>query len=542
MGKSWTNDHDIIVNTILEERFAMANMVKHANLEIEKSKTIADQRLEAYRSLKQSTTILQSKFELFEKELGVISSNFSGNAALEGQLKRLFLGLDDLRNVLKVDIRSIHIEEPLILLGDIHGSEEGFIRLQSAFRTLERENELLREKYVKWQKEIPNAYAIQDKEKIIENLSNQIVLLTGQVSTFKSQSSVNVNVSSNTQEFEIKIRTLNSRIQELESQLRTQKVDYEGQIRSKNALVRDLEDKIANAAKVDDSRATGTNYGSTSNIDRLTSSVHSNSSSGTGSQISSNYGATSNVSVPNYGATTNTTATGGVKTYGTYGNSGAYGATSVPTGNVQPINTASSSYKPTSASGYGATTSSGVYSSTSSSGQPGTYGTGNLTNSGVGSSSYTSGATYGATTPATGTTGQAYGTNYGAISGSSGVSATGANYSTATGANYGTGATGINYGTGATGSSFGTGATGSSAYGSALTGARYSTSGASGQSGTSSSYTSASGNIGTTGIIGTSGSTSSGSTGTGATGTTGTTGTTGSTSYSPYNSYYSTKK
>jgi hypothetical protein len=34
-----------MINTILEERFAMANMIKHANLEIEKSKSIANERL-----------------------------------------------------------------------------------------------------------------------------------------------------------------------------------------------------------------------------------------------------------------------------------------------------------------------------------------------------------------------------------------------------------------------------------------------------------------------------------------------------------------
>ena len=56
----------------------------------------------------------------------------------------------------------------------------------------------------------------------------------------KSKSQVSVNVQGNTQEYEIKIRTLNSKIQELESQIRTQKVDYEGQLRSKNTLVREL--------------------------------------------------------------------------------------------------------------------------------------------------------------------------------------------------------------------------------------------------------------------------------------------------------------
>jgi hypothetical protein len=79
---------------------------------------------------------------------------------------------------------------------------------------------------VRWQKEIPSAQAVSDKEKIIENLTRQIVGFTSEISTLKSQSSVNVNISGNTQEYEIKIRTLNSRIQELESQLRTQRVDF----------------------------------------------------------------------------------------------------------------------------------------------------------------------------------------------------------------------------------------------------------------------------------------------------------------------------
>lgn len=32
MGGSWTGDHELMLNTILEERFAMANLVKKANL------------------------------------------------------------------------------------------------------------------------------------------------------------------------------------------------------------------------------------------------------------------------------------------------------------------------------------------------------------------------------------------------------------------------------------------------------------------------------------------------------------------------------
>jgi hypothetical protein len=57
----------MMFSTIIQERFNMANMVKHANLEIEKAKSIADQRLEGYRILKQATDVFQAKVDTFER-------------------------------------------------------------------------------------------------------------------------------------------------------------------------------------------------------------------------------------------------------------------------------------------------------------------------------------------------------------------------------------------------------------------------------------------------------------------------------------------
>ncbi len=152
LGKTWTSDHDLVINTILEERFTMANMVKQANLEIEKSKSIADQRLEAYRLLRQNLALSQTKFENFERELGVIAKNFETNSSVSTELRRLFSGLDEIRGSLVLDVRSLKTDEVITTLGDIRGEGEGFLRLQSAFRALERENTLLRERYVRWQK------------------------------------------------------------------------------------------------------------------------------------------------------------------------------------------------------------------------------------------------------------------------------------------------------------------------------------------------------------------------------------------------------
>jgi hypothetical protein len=80
-------------NTILQERFDMANMVRHANLEIEKAKTISDQRLEGYRILKQATDVFQAKVDSFEREFNVVVNNFRGDSRAETELKGLLRGL-----------------------------------------------------------------------------------------------------------------------------------------------------------------------------------------------------------------------------------------------------------------------------------------------------------------------------------------------------------------------------------------------------------------------------------------------------------------
>ncbi len=130
----------------------MANMVKQANLEIEKSKAIADQRLEGYRLLRQNVALATTRLENFERELGIVTRNFESNPSVTTELRRIFSGIEELKGALTIDVRNLKVEEPIAILGDIHGTGQEFIRLQSAFRALEKENSLLRDRYVKWQK------------------------------------------------------------------------------------------------------------------------------------------------------------------------------------------------------------------------------------------------------------------------------------------------------------------------------------------------------------------------------------------------------
>ena len=143
------------------------------------------------------------------------------------------------------------------------------------------------------------------------------------LSKAKSAPVVDLKVGSTTgissSEYEIKIRSLNSQIEALESQLRTMRVDYESQLRNKDHYIRELEEKMAGIVPVgdertynkpDDSKVTTTQSG----VERLSSSQHS---SGSGSQIASSY-TVGNSNVSGSGVS----STGGMRTYGTYGNTG----------------------------------------------------------------------------------------------------------------------------------------------------------------------------------------------------------------------------
>jgi hypothetical protein len=74
-----------------------------------------------------------------------------------------------------------------------------FTLFESRFRALTKENELLRDKYLRWQKERPNVHGVEDRDRIIDNLEKKIVELSSELNRFKTQSSVSVNVVGNTQ-------------------------------------------------------------------------------------------------------------------------------------------------------------------------------------------------------------------------------------------------------------------------------------------------------------------------------------------------------
>ena len=68
---SWSMDHQMMLNSFLQERFMMANLIKGANLEIEKTKTIASKREEALKTF-------ESQAGMLEMFLTKIRSSLSG--------------------------------------------------------------------------------------------------------------------------------------------------------------------------------------------------------------------------------------------------------------------------------------------------------------------------------------------------------------------------------------------------------------------------------------------------------------------------------
>lgn len=150
MGGNWTYDHELMLNTILEERFAMANLVKQANLEIEKVRLISDKRASALRE--KETQFLQISKQLSEF-YGVVNTLYESN---EG--RRVFSGsssfsklFNDLGQWMKSDF-VVRLEEPYKIMGDFIGSGNDWNRIQSLLREREREIDVLKLRIIEIEK------------------------------------------------------------------------------------------------------------------------------------------------------------------------------------------------------------------------------------------------------------------------------------------------------------------------------------------------------------------------------------------------------
>lgn len=84
MGGNWTYDHELMLNTILEERFAMANLVKQANLEIEKVKSISDKRAAALREKENQYQQIAKQLSEFYRTVSTLYDTVDGKRIFSG--------------------------------------------------------------------------------------------------------------------------------------------------------------------------------------------------------------------------------------------------------------------------------------------------------------------------------------------------------------------------------------------------------------------------------------------------------------------------
>lgn len=117
---SWSIDHQMMLNSFLQERFLMANLVKNANLEIEKAKTISVRRDESVKRYESEIGVLEgymSKIRSSLQQGGLTTEQ-------ESVLNNIFRDFDTY-------ITTRIVGEPVRILGDLAISDA---RIQSLIR------------------------------------------------------------------------------------------------------------------------------------------------------------------------------------------------------------------------------------------------------------------------------------------------------------------------------------------------------------------------------------------------------------------------
>lgn len=79
LGSNWSNSHELMLSTILQERFVLGNLIKSANEEVEKVKGLADRRQEALRKYKQANSTFKEKYNGLEVTINDLLGRVQGD-------------------------------------------------------------------------------------------------------------------------------------------------------------------------------------------------------------------------------------------------------------------------------------------------------------------------------------------------------------------------------------------------------------------------------------------------------------------------------
>ena len=446
LGGSWTNDHALMLNTILQERFTMANLIKNANLEIEKVRAISDRRLEGLRKFKMLSSTYGEKVRTLETSLTQFSQSLGSNAQYSSLVQVIGGTLGEFRTLAGNDLSiTVYENEPTVYLGDLYGDNEVSVRLQSLLRESQYTINALRDKLIEVGKAQSNI-KFEDQSRTIEFLRIELAKTSEELSRLRNNVPANLTplVTSNASG---DVRALQSRNQDLEGQLRNIKLEYENKIRELNTQIEALRSENRTLTVRLEKGTTSTHFGSPNyqqdSIELTpgrgagyTYNQTSTPSSSTSSQNIGSYNRPTNV--PQSGTAVRTQPTTSQVTSSNLTNSGSFGGRTGVSTSQYNATTSGTTYGATGTTSYGATgaglsgSRTGIQATTSS-----ITGSSNLSSSGSfrasGTTTYgaTGATTYGATgtglsgsrTGATGTYGTTSSSSY--TSGTLGGSRTG---------------------------------------------------------------------------------------------------------------------
>lgn len=210
-GGQWTSDHEFMLHSVLSERFAMANVIKQANEEIEKAKALAEVKGQALREKENQFQVMSKTIQGLRDTLSQLISN---NASLSTNVQ-LTQSIDTL-GTFYTNYFTIQTE-PMRELGEWQGSGNDWNRLLSFIRERTAETEILKGRLIELEKSgISKEYSGVDSQRTIDSLRRENGELSREIDRLKTQLSQAGNSSSgNQRELEIKLKTANSRIQEL---------------------------------------------------------------------------------------------------------------------------------------------------------------------------------------------------------------------------------------------------------------------------------------------------------------------------------------
>ena len=255
-GASLTHDQQLMYTAALEERLLMSSIIDEANLQIQKAQSISENRTEAFKVVLQSYNEILQRFGDIEGSILSLAVNDQGrvkdtlssfrNVVMQGMTSFTKLGsVQEIRDLQTIGSGLVYEHmsylDPQLMKYAGNLDNDVLMRTQGAFRALETENAKLREKYIRWQTDRPNVHGVEDRDRIIDTLEKRIVELQSQINGFRTQSSVSVNVSGNTEAYERQVSTLNSRIADLEARLRasasssTQQFNQSSSMNSQNS-------------------------------------------------------------------------------------------------------------------------------------------------------------------------------------------------------------------------------------------------------------------------------------------------------------------